>query len=105
MRLRDTQASGGFTLIEVIVSAALMGVILVSAYMCLSAGVSSKKLIETRGDATQSARVALAMISADLRMAVPMPGDFEFVGMRRTVEGADADNVDFSTRNHTPRNS
>jgi len=95
----------GFTLIEMIISAGLMGMILVSGYMCLSAGVASKKLIEARSEATQSARVALALISSDLRMAVPMYGDFEFVGMRRTVEGADADNIDFATRNYTPRGS
>jgi hypothetical protein len=96
---------GGFTLVEMIISAGLMGVILTSGYMCLSAGVSSKKLIEARADATQSARTALAIISADLRMAVPMYGDFEFVGMRRTVDGADADNIDFATRNYIPRSS
>ena len=73
---------GGFTLIELIISVGLVGVIFVSGFVCLSAGVSSKKLIETRGDATQSARVALALMAADLRMAVPMQGDFEFVGMR-----------------------
>jgi prepilin-type N-terminal cleavage/methylation domain-containing protein len=101
----ENTGQGGFTLIEMIVSAGLMGVILSSAYMCLSAGVASKKLIEARSDATQSARVALALIAADLRMAVPMTGDFEFVGMRRVVGGADADNIDFSTRNYTPRNS
>ena len=103
--LRDAHFRGGFTLIEMIISAGLMGLILVSGYMCLSAGVASKKLIETRSEATQSARVALALISSDLRMAVPMYGDFQFVGMRRTVEGATVDNIDFATRNYTPRTS
>ena len=105
MILRGQTSRSGFTLIEMIISAGLMGVILASGYLCLSAGVSSKKLIEARADATQSARTALALISADLRMAVPMYGDFEFVGMRRTVAAADADNLDFATRNYTPRSS
>jgi type II secretion system protein J len=101
---RRSAASGGFTLIELVISGGLMTTILVSAYLCLSAGVVSEKLIETRSEAAQTARVALAMIAADLRSAVPLSKEFEFVGMRRVLEGADADNLDFSTRNFSPRN-
>src|SRR5262245_5790293 len=97
--------AAAFTLIEMIVSAALMAVVLASGYACLSAGVSSRKLIETRSEAIQSARVALSLMAADLRQAVPLPGNDEFLGMRRTTAGADADNIDFSTRNYTPRNA
>jgi type II secretion system protein J len=102
MSTRRHNASA-FTLIEMIVSAALMAIVLASGYACLSAGVSTRKLIEMRSEGIQSARVALALMAADLRQAVPLPGNDEFLGMRRTVEGADADNVDFSTRNYTPR--
>lgn len=97
--------AAAFTLIEMIVSVALMSIILASGYACLSAGVSSRKLIEARGEGIQSARVALALMAADLRQAIPMTGTNEFLGMRRTTEGADSDNIDFSTRNYTPRNA
>jgi type II secretion system protein J len=96
-------AIAAFTLIEMIVSAALMAIVLASGYACLSAGVATRKLIEARSEGVQSARVALALMAADLRQAVPMYGDFEFLGMRRTMSGADADNIDFSTRNYMPR--
>jgi type II secretion system protein J len=105
MITRRQPAAAAFTLIEMIVSAAIMALVLASGYACLSAGVSTKKLIEARSEGVQSARVALALMAADLRQAIPMPGNDEFLGMRRTMEGADADNIDFSTRNYTPRNA
>jgi type II secretion system protein J len=94
---------GGFTLVELIISAALMAIVIGSAYMCLSAGVSGQRLIEARAEGVQSARTALNMMAADLRCAIPMPGKVEFLGMRRTVSESDADNVDFSTRNYAPK--
>jgi type II secretion system protein J len=94
---------GGFTLIELIISAALMAIVIGSAYMCLSAGVSGQRLIEARAEGVQSGRTALNIMAADLRSAIPMPGNVNFLGMRRTVEGIDADNLDFSTRNYEPK--
>ena len=94
----------GFTLIELVISSALMSIILVAGYLCLSAGISSEELINTRSEAAQSARVALNLMSADLRSAAPLWKEFEFVGMRRKIGEADADNLDFGTRNYTPAN-
>jgi len=95
--------SSGFTLIELVISAALMALILVSAYLCMSACVSSQKLIELRIEAFQSARVAMAIMAADLRAACPLSKEFQFVGMRRTLGEVEADNLDFATHNYTPR--
>ena len=101
--------SSGFTLIELVISAALMALILVSAYLCMSACVSSQKLIEPRIEAFQSARVALAIMTADLRSACPLSKESEFVGMHRTLKDAEtgkdveADNLDFATHNYSPR--
>ena len=64
--------SSGFTLIELVISAALMALILVSAYLCMSACVSTQKLIEPRIEAFQSARVAMAIMAADLRAGKPI---------------------------------
>lgn len=94
-----------FTLIELVISGGLMSVILVSAYVCLTAGTGSQRMVEARADSGQGGRVALAMLAADLRSAVPLSKEMEFIGMRRTVEEIDADNLDFATRNYTPRNA
>jgi len=79
-----------------------MVLILVSAYACLSSSISSRKLIETRADAAQSARVAMNLISADLRAACPISKDIQFLGMQRMLGEVEADNVDFATHNYTP---
>ena len=97
------QISAGFTLIELSISAALMAMILVSAYLCLSAGVSSQKLVESRTGVLQSARIAMALMSADLRCACPLSKDYAFLGMKRTLGEVQADNLDFATHNYTPR--
>ena len=92
-----------FTLIEIVISSALMSLILVSAYLCLNAGMAGKKMVEPRADIFQSARVALALVSADLRGACRLPGDAAFLGMKRMVGDVEADNLDFATHNYTPR--
>ncbi|MCI0744304.1 MAG: hypothetical protein L0Y58_02760 [Verrucomicrobia subdivision 3 bacterium] len=92
-----------FTLIELVISSGLMAVILVSGYLCLNSALASQKLIQARADMTQSARVALAIMSADLRSACALSKEFEFLGMDRMLGGVEADNLDFGTRNYTPR--
>jgi len=97
------RASPGFTLIELVISASLMVIILVGAYLCLSSGLASQKLIESRGEAVQSARVAMALMGADLRAACPLAKDMEFIGMDRMLGEVEADNLDFATHNYKPR--
>jgi prepilin-type N-terminal cleavage/methylation domain-containing protein len=92
-----------FTLIEVMISSALMALILVSAYLCLGAGFSAQKMVEPRAEIIQNARVALALMSADLRAACPLSKTDDFLGMTRTVDDIEADNLDFATHNYTPR--
>ena len=93
---------GGFTLIELTISAAVASIILAASYLCLSAGVASQKLIEPRTEALQSARVALAMMSADLRSACSLSPDFDFVGEQRAIGEMEADNLDFATHYYMP---
>ena len=94
---------GAFTLIEVVISSALMALIIVSAYLCLNGAVASQKLIEPRATVFQNARVALALMAADLRCACPLSKDAPFLGMHRMVGTIAADNLDFATHNYTPR--
>lgn len=97
------RTSSGFTLIEIVISASLMAIILVGAYLCLSSGLASQKLIESRGEAVQSARVAMALMSADLRGACALSKDIQFIGMDRMLGEVEADNLDFATHHYTPR--
>ncbi|PYI88445.1 MAG: hypothetical protein DME26_03580 [Verrucomicrobia bacterium] len=101
--MRTRPNASGFTLIELVISASLMALILTSAYLCLSSGMSSQKLVDSRTEALQSARVAMAMMSADLRAACPLSKEIAFLGMRRMVEEIDADNLDFGTHHYTPQ--
>ena len=103
MKSSAHQQTGAFTLIELVISTALMSLILVSAYLCLNAALAGKKLVEPRADAIQSARVAMTMLTQELRSACTLPGDSPFLGMKRTIGTAEADNLDFATHYYTPR--
>jgi prepilin-type N-terminal cleavage/methylation domain-containing protein len=103
--LEKGKPCSAFTLIEMVISAALMALVLGASYICLNAAIAGKKLIEPRADVLQNARVAMAMISADLHSACPLSKDFEFLGMHRMIEDIQADNVDFATHNYMPRRS
>lgn len=94
--------TGGFTLIEMTISAAIAAIVLVASYLCLSAGLASQKIVEPRIEVLQSARVAMALMSADLRSACPLSKDFDFVGEHRMLGEMAADNLDFATHFHTP---
>ena len=94
-----------FTLIELVISAAVMSLILGASYLCLSSGVSGQRLIESRADATQRARVALAIVSADLRSACSVFKGPPFLGMNRVIGEVEADNLDFATHHYDPKTS
>lgn len=102
MKAPNDKASGGFTLIEMMISVTVAAMILGAAYGTLMAGFSSQKMIEPRLDTVQKARVALALITADLRCACPLSKDDDFLGAQRQIDGAEADNLDFGTHNFTP---
>lgn len=93
----------GFTLLELVISAAVGALILSAAYLCLYSAMAGKRELEPRLDLLQNGRVALSLLSADLRAACPLSSKFLFLGMHRTVGSMDADNVDFGTHNHMPR--
>jgi type II secretory pathway component PulJ len=96
-------ANGAFTLIEIVIGAALMAMILTGAYLCLSACLASQREMTPRLEAIQNARVAMALMAADLRAACPLDPDRQFLGMSRALGGVPADNLDFATHNYTPR--
>jgi type II secretory pathway component PulJ len=97
------RANAAFTLIELVISAAVGAMILTAAALCLNASVASQKMIDPRVDTMQCARVALALMSADLRAACPLDKQYAFLGDHRVIASNDADNIDFATHNYTPR--
>src|SRR5690349_6868769 len=97
------QKTSGFTLIEMLISVALAAMIITAGYMCLSSAIATQKIIEPRVEVFQNARVAMNLISADLRSACPLAVEFAFLGTPRTLGNAEADNLDFATHNYTPR--
>ena len=99
----EAPSARGFTLIEIVISSALMALILVSGYACLEAAVSGRKTMEPRLEVFQNARVAMGIMSADLRAACPLSKDYDFLGMHRMLGEVQADNLDFATHNYTPR--
>jgi prepilin-type N-terminal cleavage/methylation domain-containing protein len=54
--LQARHALQAFTLIELMISAALMSLIIVSSYLCLHAALATQKLIEPRVETLQTAR-------------------------------------------------
>ena len=92
-----------FTLIELMISAAIMSLVLGAAYACLQAGVTGRRTTEWRSSAVQKARVCLQQIAADLRSACPLAPEREFIGQDHTLRGAEADLLDFATHHYTPR--
>src|SRR3989442_11961756 len=79
-----------------------MSMILSGAYLCLNAAIAGQKVIEPRAEVIQNARVAMAMLTADLRSACPLDKNFEFLGMHRMFDNVEADNLDFATHNYSP---
>ena len=97
------RSNAAFTLLELVISAAIGAMILTAAALCLNASISSQKMIDPRVDTMQSARVALALMSADLHAACPLDKDFAFLGVHRVVGDVEADNIDFATHNYSPQ--
>jgi hypothetical protein len=69
----------------------------------LEAAIKGRSIVEPRADIFQNARVAMALLTADLRGACPLSPDAAFLGMKRTLGEVEADNLDFATHNYTPR--
>src|SRR2546423_11061072 len=89
--------TAAFTLVEMVISGAVASLIVAAGYMCLNAAIAGQKLIEPRAEVIQKARVAMALIGADLREACSLSKDFEFFGMTRMIGDLQSDNLAFAT--------
>ncbi len=99
---RPSVTAQGFTLVELTLSLSLMVIVLACAYACLSAGFATQKIVEPRADVIQNGRVAMTLMTADLRGACVLPGGNDFLGMQRQIGEIQADNLDFATHNYSP---
>ena len=77
--------------------------IIASAYFCLHAGFTSQTALDEHMEQIQKARVMLSLMTKDLRHACVWSEDSPFVGMDRTLGTMEADNLDFTTHNWSPR--
>jgi type II secretion system protein J len=100
--IRGRAFRSGFTLVELLIGIIVVSGVLAGAYVCLQAGLESQRTAEERMEIIQSGRVALELMAADLRSACSLGQDLDFVGMDRTLDGAEADNLDFATHNWRP---
>jgi type II secretory pathway pseudopilin PulG len=101
-RLRPLSREQGFTLIELIVGAVALTGIVVASFLSLRAGLEASDLVDERAELLQRARAALDLIASDLRSAVPLSKDHEFVGLDRQSGVAESDSMVFATRNYRP---
>lgn len=67
------RVSGGFTLIEVLVSMAIFGVLTILAYMSLAQTFQSADILNARMDRLQSIQRTIRYLSNDLASASPRP--------------------------------
>jgi prepilin-type N-terminal cleavage/methylation domain-containing protein len=83
-RLRSIDARGeqGFALPELLVAIIIGTVIVLAAFGLLDTAVSVGTKVNKRVDATQRGRVAMAMITRDLRSQVCLPGDTPLGSLR-----------------------
>jgi len=100
---RVSLRNAAFTLIEMVLSVALMSLILTGGYLCLNAAFASQKIVEPRSEILHTARVAMGLLTSDLRSACTLSPDVEFLGMERTVGEVRADNLDFATHHYKPK--
>jgi prepilin-type N-terminal cleavage/methylation domain-containing protein len=66
--------SGGFTLLETIVTLGILGIVLTIVYGAFAQTLAGKERAEARGDDAAAVRVALWRIRRDLGSARPAPG-------------------------------
>jgi prepilin-type N-terminal cleavage/methylation domain-containing protein len=94
--------SHGFTLIEIMLAVAILGVIMVMLASSFHAVAAGKTHAEGRLLSNRQARVLLAQLSSELHGAVQTPlvaSHVLFVGQARMQNGTPLDNLIFSTIN------
>lgn len=96
-------ASGGFTLMELLVAATLFAGIVAVSVASLHGGSRSARVVETRSEQLQSVRAALRLLEQDLRHARVLHPRAPFHGALRAIGGRPAASLDLATHRWQPR--
>jgi len=106
MRWNGSAGERGFTLLEVLVSMAILAVVMAAVYEAFISNVGSVKAARQGEQVNQTARIALERLSQDLLCAVadsPEKPEKVTLGMvceDRDEEGHAADRIDFTSFSH-----
>lgn len=98
----------GFTLLEVLVSMAILVIIMAALYSAYTTNVEAIQIARQNGEVHQTARIVLDRMTKDLQSAlieVSAPSDkikLGLVGEDREIDGRRADRMDFTTVTHLP---
>jgi type II secretion system protein J len=98
----------GFTLLEVLVSMAILVIIMAALYSAYSTNVEAIQIARQNGEVHQTARIVLDRMTKDLQSAlIQVRGSSEkiklgLVGADRELYGRRADHIDFTTVTHLP---
>ena len=98
----------GFTLLEVLVSMAILVIIMAALYSAYTTNVEAIQIARQNGEVHQAARIVLDRITKDLQSAlIQGRGSSEkialgLIGADREIDGRRADHIDFTTVTHLP---
>lgn len=100
----------GFTLLEVLVSVAILAIIMAAVYSAYTSNVEAIQMARENGQVQQMARIVLDQMSKDLESAIselPVPSEnvqLGLIGKTEEGEGKRLDRIDFTTLTHITLN-
>ena len=98
----------GFTLLEVLVSMAILVIIMAALYSAYTTNVEAIQIARQNGEIHQTARIVLDRITKDLQSALIRTSvssetiKLGLIGEDREIDGRRADRIDFTTVTHLP---
>jgi type II secretion system protein J len=98
----------GFTLLEVLISMAILVIIMAVLYSAYTTNVEAIQIARQNGEVHQAARIVLDRLTKDLQSAlvqVSVPSEkvkLGLVGEDHEIDGRRADRIDFTTVTHLP---
>jgi len=107
---RALKCHRGFTLLEVLVSMAILVIIMAALYSAYTTNVEAIQIARQNGEVHQEARIVLERMTKDLQstlIQVSVPSEkirLGLVGGDREIEGRRADHIDFTTVTHLALN-
>lgn len=98
----------GFTLLEVLVSMAILAIIMAAVYSAYTTNVEAIQIARENGQVHQTARIVLDRIAKDIQSALvevwslSETSELGFVGRDQERDGKRMDRIDFSTLTYLP---